>query len=241
MRNRWQLLIILALTLVALVVVWPSEGGFSIPLPGGSFARENFRLGLDLQGGTQLVLQDDMSKVPDTDRDSAIKGVQQVIERRINAYGVAEPIIQIRGNDRVIVELPGVRDTEEAKKLIGKTAQLDFREQGPDGQWHVATADGPDGPETPLTGKYFRKAEVGFEPRSNVPIILFQFNDDGAKMFADISTRLVGRPLGIFLDGEPLTTPTVQEPITGGSGRITGRFSLPEAKTLVIQFNAGAL
>src|SRR5215211_7819455 len=190
MRNRWRLLFILALTLAALVVVWPSEGGFSIPLPGGSFSRENFKLGLDLQGGTHLVLQGDMSKVPEGDRESAIKGVQQVIERRINAYGVAEPIVQVRGTDRVIIELPGVRDTEEAKRLVGKTAQLDFREIRPDGEWHVATANGPEGPETPLTGKYFRKAEVVFEPRSNVPQIQFQFNDEGARMFADISTRL---------------------------------------------------
>jgi preprotein translocase subunit SecD len=242
MRNRWRLLIILALTLAALIVVWPAEGGFSIPLPGGqSFSRDSFKLGLDLQGGTHLVLQGDMSKVPEEDRDEAIKGVMQVIERRINAFGVAEPIVQVRGNDRVIVELPGVKDTEEAKNLIGKTAQMDFRELGPDGQWKVATANGPEGPETPLTGKYFKKAEIGFEPRSNVPLILFQFNDDGGKMFADISTRLVGRPLGIFLDNQPVTTPTVQQPITTGTGQITGRFSLTEAKTLVIQLNAGAL
>src|SRR5919199_5945400 len=240
MRNRWRLIFILGLSLIALMAVLP--GGLNLPLPGGArFAREDFKLGLDLQGGTHLVLQGDMSKVPEGERDNAIKGVLQVIERRINAYGVAEPIVQIQGNDRVIVELPGVKDTEEAKKLIGKTAQLDFREQGPDGQWKVATANGPEGPETPLTGKYFKKAEVGFEQRSNVPIILFEFNDAGSKMFADISTRLVGKPLGIFLDNEPLTTPVVQEPITGGSGRITGRFSLEEARTLVIQLNAGAL
>ena len=85
MRNRWRLLFVLALTLGALVVVWPSEGGFSIPLPSGSFTRENFKLGLDLQGGTHLVLQGDMSKVPEGDRESAIRGVLQVIERRINA------------------------------------------------------------------------------------------------------------------------------------------------------------
>src|SRR5918911_464731 len=240
MKNRWRLLFILALTLAALIVVLP--GGINIPLPGGnSFAREDFKLGLDLQGGTQLVLQGDMSGVPEDQRGDAIKGVMQVIERRINAYGVAEPIIQVRGNDRVIVELPGVRDTEEAKRLIGKTAKLDFREQTPDGRWKIATANGPDGPETQLTGKYFKKAEVGFEPRSNVPIILFDFNDDGARMFADISTRLVGKPLGIFLDDEPLTTPVVREPITTGHGQITGRFTLPEARTLVIQLNAGAL
>ena len=240
MRNRWRLLFILALSLFALMAVLP--GGLNLPLPGGArFAREDFKLGLDLQGGTHLVLQGDMSKVPDGERDNAIKGVLQVIERRINAYGVAEPIVQIQGNDRVIVELPGVRDTEEAKKLIGKTAQLDFREQTPDGQWKVATANGPEGPETPLTGKYFKKAEVGFEPRSNAPLILFEFNDAGAKMFGDVSTRLVGKPLGIFLDNEALTTPIVQEPITGGQGRITGRFNVNEARTLVIQLNAGAL
>lgn len=242
MRNRWRLLLILAILLAALVVVWPAPGGFSIPLPGGGrFAREDFQLGLDLQGGTQLVLQADMSKVPEADRENAIKGVREVIERRVNAYGVAEPIVQIRGNDRVIVELPGVKDTEQAKQLIGRTARLDFREQGPDGQWKVATADGPEGPNTELTGKYFRRAEVGFEPRSNVPIILFEFNDAGTKMFADISTRLVGQPLGIFLDDQLLTAPIVREPITGGRGQITGRFTLEEARTLVIQLNAGAL
>jgi preprotein translocase subunit SecD len=240
MRNRWQLVFILALTLASLVVVLP--GGLNFTLPGiGHIAREDFKLGLDLQGGTHLVLQGDMSNVPEGERDAAIRGVLQVIERRINAYGVAEPIVQIRGNDRVIVELPGVKDTEEAKRLIGRTAQLDFRELGPDGEWKVATANGPEGPETPLTGKYFRKAEVGFEPRSNVPIILFEFNDAGGRMFAEVSTRLVGRPLGIFLDNEPLTTPVVQEPITGGRGQITGRFTVPEARTLVIQLNAGAL
>jgi preprotein translocase subunit SecD len=241
MKNRWRLLFVLALSLAALVVVWPSPGGFSIPLPGGSFTREDFKLGLDLQGGTHLVLQGDMSRVPEGDRESAIKGVQQVIERRINAYGVAEPIVQVRGNDRVIVELPGVKDTEEAKSLIGKTAQLDFREQTPDGQWKLATANGPEGPETPLTGKYFKKAEVGRHPTSNLPIVLFQFNDEGARMFGEITTRLVQKPLGIFLDNEPLTTPIIQEPITGGSGQITGRFTLEEVRTLVIQLNAGAL
>src|SRR5687768_15684456 len=115
MKNRWRLLMVLALTLASLIVVWPSDGGFSIPLPGGPFARDNFKLGLDLQGGTHLVLQGDMSRVPEADRENAIKGVHEVIERRINAFGVAEPIVQVRGTDRIIVELPGVKDTEEAK------------------------------------------------------------------------------------------------------------------------------
>jgi preprotein translocase subunit SecD len=240
MKNRWRLLLILAITLLSLIVVLP--GGVHLQLPNGaSFSRQDFKLGLDLQGGTHLVLQGDMSKVAEGDRDNAIRGVQQVIERRINAYGVAEPIVQVRGNDRVIVELPGVRDTEEAKQLVGKTARLDFRELGPNGQWIPATANGPDGPNTELTGKFFRKAEVGFEPRSNVPLILFEFDDEGGRMFGEITSRLVGRPIGMFLDDQELTAPNVREPITGGRGQIVGRFTLPEARTLVIQLNAGAL
>ncbi|MCC7107276.1 MAG: hypothetical protein IT307_19245, partial [Chloroflexi bacterium] len=229
MKTRWRLIIILAITLFCAVVLWPSEGGLKLSLGSWNFQRDNFKLGLDLQGGSQLVLQADMSKVAEADRASAIKGVAQVIERRVNAFGVAEPIIQVRGTDRVIVELPGEKDTEQAKQLIGKTAQMDFREQQPDGTWVVAEATGNDGTRKELTGKYFKKAEVGFEPRSNLPLIHFEFNDEGAKMFAEISTRLVGKPLGIFLDGQPLTTPTVIQPITGGQGQITGRFSLPEA------------
>jgi preprotein translocase subunit SecD len=240
-KLRWRLIIILAITLFCAVVLWPSEGGLKLSLGSWNFQRDNFKLGLDLQGGSQLVLQADMSKVAEADRPAAIKGVAQVIERRVNAFGVAEPIIQVRGTDRVIVELPGEKDTEQAKQLIGKTAQMDFREQQPDGTWVVAKATGNDGTQKELTGKYFKKAEVGFEPRSNLPLIHFEFNDEGAKMFAEISTRLVGKPLGIFLDGQPLTTPTVIQPITGGQGQITGRFSLPEAQQLVIQLNAGAL
>ncbi len=252
--NILALLGILLLAALALVVDWPTQpvplGSTGLYLPAGpgvrihtlgiDFERLGPRLGLDLQGGTHLVLQADMSKVTG-DQSAAIRGVAEVINRRVNGLGVSEPIIQVRGTDRVIVELPGVKDIEEAKRLIGKTAQLDFRELGPDGQWKVATAKGDDGQEKPLTGAYFSKAEVGFEPNTQVPIILFEFNAEGAKMFGEISTRLVGKQLGIFLDNQELTAPVVREPITGGRGQITGNFTLDEARTLVIQLNAGAL
>jgi len=128
-----RLVFILLLTLVAGFIVWPQKPGNYIPggdvLPGnpgihlGSFARQGAKLGLDLQGGTQLTLQADMTNVPDDQKDTAMQGVINVIQRRVNAYGVAEAEIQTLGSDRVIVQLPGVKDIEEAKKLIGQTAK----------------------------------------------------------------------------------------------------------------------
>src|SRR5581483_10190713 len=115
-----------------------------------------------------------------------------------NGYGVAESIVQKRGTDRIIVELPGIKNIEEAKNLIGKTAQMDFREQKTEnGQttWVVATATGSDGQEKPLTGQYFKKASVGFEPRTNKPEIEFEFNDEGGKLFSEITRRLKGKEL----------------------------------------------
>src|SRR3982074_2785700 len=118
-----RLLFILILTVLAAIVVWPQKPGNYIPggdaLPGnpglhlGTFARQGAKLGLDLQGGTQLTLQADMSNVPTDQRDTAMKGLVNVLEKRVNAYGVAEPQIQTRGTDRVIIQLPGVRDIEE--------------------------------------------------------------------------------------------------------------------------------
>src|SRR5205823_5858280 len=139
--NSFVLVAIAILTLIALFVVWPRDPGkylFGLPLPGSpginlnlggtSFVRDGFRLGLDLQGGTHLVLQADMSTVPDSERGDKLKGVVNIIERRINATGVSEPIVQAAGQDRILVELAGIKDIEEAKNLIGKTARLDFRQ-----------------------------------------------------------------------------------------------------------------
>src|SRR5215468_6760786 len=146
-----RLLFILFLTLVALFVVWPQKPGNYIPggdaLPGnpgihlGSFARQGAKLGLDLQGGTQLTLQADLSQIPADQQASAMDGVLNVISRRVNAYGVAEPEIQQLGSDRIIVQLPGLKDTEEAKKLIGQTAKLEFKEQDASGNWVPSTAE----------------------------------------------------------------------------------------------------
>src|SRR5919205_4542335 len=220
-----RLIFVAILTVVAAFVVWPQVPGNYIPggdaLPGsqgihlGNFNRQGAKLGLDLQGGSQLTLQADMSQVPADQRDNALKGVLNVIERRVNAYGVAEPQIQTRGNDRVIVQLPGLRDPEEAKKLIGQTAKLEFKEQDASGQWVPATGQ-LNGQTVPLTGAYLvpGRQQVTFASRAGLPDVAFEFNGDGAEIFRQITSRLVGKPLGIFLDGEEISAPTVQAVLT---------------------------
>ncbi|MGI5836314.1 MAG: protein translocase subunit SecD [Chloroflexota bacterium] len=250
---------IVLLSIFALITIWPSNPGNYLPggdaLPKGSgihikigdweFERGPFRLGLDLVGGTHLLLQADMSKVDVADRQNALSGLIRVIERRVNAYGVSEPIIQAQGEDRVIVELPGVKDIEQAKSLIGQTAQMDFREQvfnqeTNQPEWVVAKAVGADGQEKELTGQFFKRADVVFNPTTGLPEISFQFNDEGAKMFEEITRRNLYKPVGIFLDDEAISTPTV-EAVISQQGVIHGRFTLDEAKNLAIQMNAGAL
>jgi preprotein translocase subunit SecD len=245
-----RLLFILVLTLMAAYVVWPQKPGNYIPggdiLPGnpglhvGNFNRQGARLGLDLQGGTQLTLQADMSKVPEGQRNDALKGAVNIVERRVNAYGVSEPLIQARGSDRIVVQLPGVRDIEEAKKLIGQTALLEFRERGPDGQWRNATGT-INGETRELTGKYLvpGRQQVTFQSQGGLPQVAFEFNGEGAQLFEQITSRLVGQPLGIFLDGEAISTPRVNA-VIGAQGVITG-LTLEEARLLAIQLNAGAL
>lgn len=203
------------------------------------------RLGLDLKGGTHLVYQ----AVPEQGRDLTdedIEGVIDSIERRINSFGVAEPIIQRLGSDRVLVQLPGVKDVEEAKSLIGKQAVLDFRQVDPadtnpnDGlNWIPATARDDNGETVHLNGSYLTSAVLGSNPSSGLPVVQFEFNGEGGRMFEQITRRLQGQPLGIFLDGQLISSPTVQAVITN-QGEITG-VSLAEGRQLAIQLNAGAL
>jgi preprotein translocase subunit SecD len=245
-----RLLFIVLLTVLAAIVVWPQKPGNYIPggdaLPGnpgihlGNFARQGAKLGLDLQGGTQLTLQADMSQVPADQQSTAMQGVLNVISRRVNAYGVAEPEIQTLGSDRIIVQLPGVKDIEEAKKLIGQTAKLEFKEQDASGQWVPSTGQ-LNGQTVALTGAYLVPGhqQVTFASTAGLPNVAFEFNSDGAQVFGQITQRLVGKPLGIFLDGQEISAPTVQAVLTQ-SGVITG-LSLDQARLLALQLNAGAL
>jgi len=205
------------------------------------------RLGLDLSGGTHLVLDADMKDVATGDRIGALDSVAKVIERRVNLFGVSEPIVQTaRTADsyRIIVELPGVTDVNAAVSLIGQTAKLEFREfkdykDSTESAFIIPTLDSTIA--TGLTGKELKRAQVQFSTQTGEPEVSLEFSNDGATQFAQITRRLVGKPLAIFLDELPITWPRVNTEIADGRAVITGSFSQENAKTLALQLNAGAL
>ena len=201
--------------------------------------------GLDLQGGTHLVLEADMKDIESQNRQNALDAAKNVVERRINLFGVAEPTIQtsqLKDSFRVIVELPGIQNISEAINLIGKTAQLDFRDLPPGASPSAELLDTlSQFQQTGLTGRDLKNSQVKFDPNSGQPQVGLEFTADGAKKFADITQRNVNRVVGIFLDDLPITLPKVNEPITSGEAVISGNFTLDEAKKLSIQLNAGAL
>jgi preprotein translocase subunit SecD len=226
-------------------------------LPGnGIFGRNQFTLGLDLKGGSHLVYSLDMSKKDPAQSDAdVITAVKGKIERRVNAYGVTEPIIQTISNERgnfVLVQLPGVTDVDQAINLIGQTAELDFRELVVDAsgsavldangkeQWNIAKAKGSDGQDRELTGKYLKpNAQVILAQQTNAPEVAFEFDSEGAVLFEQITQRNLKKPLGIFLDNQLISAPTVQSVIKD-KGVITG-LKLEDARTLAIQLNSGSL
>lgn len=238
MRTRLWILIGVIILLIAGAAIFDWPSGPSV------LGRDKLRLGLDLQGGSHLVYVTDLSKIADKDKANAVSSVIEVIRRRIDALGVTEPVIQqtkIGGQDAVIVELPGVSDIEQAKGLVGKTAQLEFYEQGEDPNSLI-----PGFKPTGLNGSHLTRAEVNFggtnsTTSSSGPEISLTFTSDGAKLFKDITSRNVGKPVAIVLDQEVISAPTVQSVIEDGKAVITGKFTVQEAKNLAIQLNAGAL
>lgn len=210
------------------------------------FRLGNFRIkkdlklkkGLDLQGGVHVVLETDMSKIAEADREAALQATRSIIEKRINFFGVTEPNIQtsrVGGEYRILVELPGVTDTKQALELIGKTAQLDFREQD------EATEAAQPFKKTDLSGADLKRSGVQFNPNTSEPLVGLEFTSQGAKKFEEITRRNVGKPLAIYIDDLLITAPRVNEVITGGEAVISGQFTVEEAKRLSIQLNSGAL
>ncbi len=200
------------------------------------------RLGLDLKGGTQLVLDVDMKDIARESRDQALESAREIIERRVNFFGLSEPVVQssrVGENYRIIVELPGVSDVDAAVGTIGQTARLEFRkfiDATPSAIPTIGTTD-----PTGLSGNDLKKAQLVFHSTTGEPVVEFTLGSDGAERFGEVTTELVGKPLVIFLDEVPLTWPIVSEPITGGSGIITGGFTKDQAKSLALQLSAGAL
>ena len=207
------------------------------------------KLGLDLQCGMQVVLMADMTDIAPADQEDALLAAQEIIRRRVDLYGVNEPVVQTsRAGDeyRLIVELPGIANPQEALALVGRTAELEFRLEGKieerlDPSQPVYLINEQQFQATGLTGRQLRKASVQFDQNTGEPLISLQFNDEGSQLFAQITTDHVGKRLGIFIDGAPVTLPQIAGPIPNGQAVITGGFTLEQAKQLAIQLNAGAL
>jgi preprotein translocase subunit SecD len=217
----------------------------------------DLKQGLDVQGGMQVVLKADMKDIPVADRANALESAKEVIQRRVDLFGVSEPVIQTAqsGDEyRIVVELAGVQDANQALQLIGTTAQLDFRLENASAAAQLASssasvASASDSAAfffsqfqpTGLTGKQLKRSAVQFDPKTSEPTVSMEFNDDGRKMFADITKNNTGKVLAIFLDDYPVTMPRINTPILDGQAIITGQFTVDQAKQLSIQLNAGAL
>jgi protein-export membrane protein SecD len=379
---RWRIVVIVVITLAAALYDYPKPYNDAAKAIDSAAAKNDsfkwvklpnvpeapWKLGLDLLGGTHLVYEADMSGISEGDRDEALAGVRDVIERRINAFGVAEPLVQTERSGshyRIIVELAGIKDVNQAIKMIGETPTLDFRETAPTppatttittpvltpamkayndaakkkadmvdnlalakgadfaalakqysedpgskdkggdlgffskdqmvapfadaafalkvGEitktpvlsqygYHIIkktgektvngvaqisashiliTTQAPPAPATAadssgwkmtqLSGKDLKRAAVVFDPQSGEPTVQLTWNANGQKLFGDITGANIGKPLGIFLDGQLISAPTVQAQITGGTAVISGNFTLDETKTLARRLNAGAL
>ena len=216
--------------------------GFFIAREQKPGARFPFRLGLDLKSGTELVYLADTSGVESV--GDAMASLKEVIERRVNIFGVSEPLVQteraglVSGNaaERLIVGLPGVTDLAEAKALIGKTPILEFFfvQRGANDTEESLVPSG-------LTGQYLSKARVEFNPTTQAAQVGVDFNDKGKNLFAEITRAHVGEQLAIVLDGVLLSAPVIQEEIRDGKAQITGDFTPEEARELVRNLNYGAL
>lgn len=214
------------------------------------FAVPPFRLGLDLLGGSHLEYQADLTNIGDQSAGDAMDGVRDVVERRVNIFGVAEPLVQIEGKNRLVVELAGISDVNEAIKLIGETPFLEFKEQRPDTETQVILEAQKKGQRlaedayfasTGLTGKNLTKATLVFDQNTSQPQVSLDLDGEGTKLFAEITKRNLGKPVAIYIDGVPITVPTVQSEITDGQAVISGSFTPDQAKQLATSLNAGAL
>jgi len=250
--------------------------GWTLP----HFWQKPYILGLDLQGGVSLIYQADLSNSSNKTEDMA--GLRDIIERRVNSYGVTEPVVQIQGQDRLVVELPGVTNVQDAIKMIGETPYLEFLEQKTEEEtkqildkikeiqaasekkeditkikdWQIALQN-PFFKPTELTGKYLNKdgVRVIFDQTTYKPTIELRFNDEGAKLFEQITARNIKKQLAIYLDGMSIVdtdgdgkitpadnyAPVVQDKISGGKAVITGDMSTQKANEIVKRLKSGAL
>ena len=203
--------------IIALAII----GGFCVYIQPLS---NSIKQGLDLQGGTHVVLQAVDTPEFKVDDDAVNRSVK-IIERRVNELGLTEPVIQRQGKDRIIVELPGVKDPEKAIAMLGRTAMLHFQD---------------DHGNIVLTGSDLKDARAQIS-QGNQAVVGLEFNSEGADKFAELTAKNIGRQIAIVLDGEVLTAPVVQEAITGGRAQISGSRSIEDAERLAILLRSGSL
>jgi preprotein translocase subunit SecD len=261
---RFLFWLIILLTVVAVFSILPKIQNITIPPwkkgisidPNAIFKKIGatkelkFREGLDLEGGTEITYRADLSSITKEQKTNALNSARVVIERRVNLFGVSEPIVQtaVTNNDsRIVVQLPGI-DINQAKAIIGTTAKLTFWEE-------VGTASGkfksnqPNYPQnlppgfnlTNLTGSDLKQSAVGFNQNNGKPQVLLTFTSAGTQKFAEITKRTVGKRLAMVLDNLAIEAPNVNEPIVAGNAEISGGFTVETANALSTELNAGAL
>ncbi len=190
---------------------------------------------MDIAGGTILTYQIDLNQIKDQKIEDVLEQTKDLIERRVNFLGVGEFFVSFSKSGRVLIEIPNIKDPELAKKLIGETPFLEFRV--PDLNSTSSETFLP----TELTGKYLQKAELSFNPNTLEPVVLLYFDDQGKKIFKELTEKYLGKPIAIYLDGKIISAPIVQNVIEDGQAQITGKFTLESAKLLVQRLNQGAL
>ncbi|MBQ4647263.1 MAG: protein translocase subunit SecD [Candidatus Gastranaerophilales bacterium] len=223
MKNKLILFwVIMVITLLSIVVVMKKPAS----------------LGLDLVGGSRLMLEAQTSDSVPKITSEIMDSLQYAIENRVNAMGVGETIVQRVGTKRLLVEIPNITDTAKAKEFIGQTAQLEFKRPV------IDKAGNRDWESTGLTGKDLRKALVSSTPTTGEWVVALEFNNEGAKKFSNLTKELVGKEMAIFFNGVLQSAPRVNEQISGGSAQISGGeggFEYTQAKEMVDLLNAGAL
>ncbi len=224
------------------------------------FSKFPFVLGLDLSGGTHLTYSADVREVPANQVSDSMDSLRDIIERRVNIFGVSEPLVQVQhgsfvsgAGEQLIIDLPGVTDVKKAVEMIGQTPLLEFKtERGPNDP--ITIKPGKDGKvdlgtinidqqfvSTELTGRYLDHATLEFDPNTREPKVLLTFDETGTKLFADITKKNIDKRVAIYLDGLAISTPVVRTEITDGKAVISGSFTPQTAKTLVNRLNSGAL
>lgn len=221
-KKKMMLLFIIGLVLASVVVI----------------LKKPAKLGLDLIGGSKLVLEAQKTATVKKITPDMMDSLQFAIEKRVNSLGVAETVVQKIGENRLLIEIPNISDPQKAKEYIGETAELEFKEQ------KIGANHKAEWVSTGLTGKDLRKASVGSDSTTGEWMVLLEFNDQGSQKFSDITAKLVGKPMAIFFNKELQSAPVIQQQISGGRAQITGGeggFDFVEAKKMVDLLNAGAL